>query len=178
MKASGPRTVLLVLVGLALVLPGRFSFGQAMNATLLGTVTDATNAVVVNAKITVTEMQTGITRSTTTNQSGNYEFPNLAPGRYSITAEQQGFRRETQANVDVSVNSTVRTDLKMVPGAVSETVTVNDTPPALQTDRADIGEKIEATQLSELPVGGPVRNFQGLLALVPGTVRPHRDHSE
>src|SRR5947209_8385488 len=119
MKVSGPRTVLLIVTSLALLLPGHFSFGQAMNATLLGNVTDATNAVLPNAKITVTEMQTGISRSTTTNQSGNYEFPNLAPGRYSITAEQQGFRRETQANIEVQVNSTVRTDLKMVPGAVS-----------------------------------------------------------
>src|SRR5207248_6237699 len=64
------------------------------------------------------------------------------------------------------------------PGAASETVNVSETTEILKTDRADIGEKIEATQLGELPVGGAVRNFQGLLALVPGTVRPHRDHSE
>jgi hypothetical protein len=167
-----------LIAAIGLLLPVSRSFGQALNGTLLGTVTDATGAVMPNAKITITETLTGISRSLSTNQSGNYEFSDVPPGIYSVTAEQQGFRRETRNNNEVQINSTLRVDMRMVPGTVSETVTVSDTAAALQTDRADIGEKIEANQLGELPVGGPVRNFQGLLGLVPGTVRPHRDHSE
>jgi len=72
----------------------------------------------------------------------------------------------------------VRVDLTMQPGAVSETVEVTAAAPILQTDRADVVSKIEETQMAQLPIGGANRNFQSLLALVPGTVKPHRDHSE
>jgi outer membrane receptor protein involved in Fe transport len=66
----------------------------------------------------------------------------------------------------------------MQPGAVTEVVEVTGAAPILQTDRADVAQKIEETQLKQLPVGGANRNFQALLTLVPGTVKPHRDHSE
>ncbi len=152
--------------------------GQAVNATLLGTVTDASGAAVSNAKVTITETNTGITHTSQTNDSGNYVFPDLPPGRYTVIAEQSGFKRESRAGIDVIVNSTERVDLVLQPGNISETITVEAETPILQTERADVGEKIELTQLEELPIGGAVRNFQGLLALAPGTVRPHRDHSE
>ena len=152
--------------------------GQAVNATLLGTVTDLSGGVVAGANVTITEMNTGVTRSATTNDSGNYEFPNLPPGVYQATVKHAGFRQETRPGLELTVNSTVRVDLQLHPGQVTETLVVTGEIPVLQTDRADLGEKVELTQLGELPVGGPVRNFQGLLGLVPGTVRPHRDHSE
>ena len=59
-----------------------------------------------------------------TNESGNYSFPDLPPGTYTVTAEQTGFKKISRANVDVLVNSTVRVDLSMTPGAVTETVDV------------------------------------------------------
>jgi len=152
--------------------------GQAVNATLLGTVTDLTGATVAGANVTIAEMNTGVGRSTTTNDSGNYGFPTLPPGVYEVTVKHPGFRQETRRGVELVVNSTVRVDLQLQPGATSETILVTSEVPTLQTDRADIGGRVELTQLTELPIGGPVRNFQGLLALVPGTVRPHRDHSE
>src|SRR5205085_2734467 len=155
------------MAAVTLLLSGSRSFGQALTASLVGTVTDSSGAVVTGAKITITENQTGLSRSATTNQSGNYQFTDIPPGMYSVSAEQQGFRRESRTNVQVDVNSTVRSDIKMMPGTVNETVTVTDAPPPIQTDRADVGDKIGAVQLAELPVGGPVRNFQGLLALVP-----------
>src|SRR5262249_8887464 len=117
-------------------------------------------------------------RTANTNESGNYEFANLPPGQYEITVEQQGFKKAARTGVDVAVNSAVRVNLTLQPGTARETVEVTAAAPILQTDRADISQKIETTQLQQLPVGGAARNFQGLLALVPGTVRPHRDHSE
>src|SRR5947209_6725850 len=152
--------------------------GQAVNATLVGTITDQSRAVVAGAKVTIKEMKPGVTRMSVTNDSGNYEFPDIPPGVYQVVVEQPGFKKETRPDVEVTVNSTVRVDLRLDPGANNETVVVTAEIPTLQTDRADVGEKVELTQLEELPIGGPVRNFQGLLALAPGTVRPHRDHSE
>src|SRR5713226_5359156 len=65
--------------------------GQAVNATLLGTVTDASGAAVASVKVTITETNTNISRTSKTNESGNYIFPDLPPGRYTVIAEQAGF---------------------------------------------------------------------------------------
>src|SRR6266481_1824705 len=150
--------------------------GQAINATLLGTVTDASGAVVAGAKITVTEMKTGVVHSVTTNDSGNYQLSDLAPGQYEVTAESQGFKKAVHSGVSVLVNTDTRINLVLQPGTAQETVIVTGELPLLQTDRADIGQKIEERQAEELPLGFN-RNFQGLLNLVPGTTRAHREHS-
>lgn len=152
------------------------SFSQMVNGTLLGTVKDATGAIVAGAKVTVTEANTGITRSTQTNTSGNYTFSDLPPGTYNVVTEQSGFRRDSHAAVNVVVNTTIRVDSTLQPGEVSETVEVTAGTPLLQTDRADTGRKIESKQLEDLPIGG-ARNFQNMLALVPGSTRPAGQHS-
>src|SRR5258708_37206199 len=93
--------------------------GQAVNATLLGTVTDSSGAAVANAKVLVTETNTGISRTSQTNDSGNYVFPDLPPGTYRVTAELSGFKRGSRAGIDLIVNSTERIDLVLQPGDVS-----------------------------------------------------------
>jgi hypothetical protein len=154
-------------------------YGQAVTGSLVGTVTDATGASVPNARVSIVEASTGVARSTVTNESGNYTFPDLAPGRYTVNVEQTGFKKISRANVDVLVNSTARVDLVLTPGQITETVDVTAEAPMLQTDRADTGRKVETKQIEDLPVstaGG--RNFQALLNLVPGTTRAFRPHSE
>ena len=99
-------------------------WGQAVTATLVGTVTDASGAVVVNTKVSATETNTGVSRTATTNESGNYTFPDLPPGVYSVSVEQPGFKKETRSNLNVDVNSTTRVDVQLTPGSVSETVNV------------------------------------------------------
>src|SRR5882724_10460100 len=166
-------------VVLGAVLPG-FSapvMGQAVNATLLGAVTDTSGAVVAGAKVTATEMKTGVSRSTTTNDSGNYAFANLPPGLYEVVTEKQGFKKAVRSGVDVVVNTDTRVNLALDPGAISESVVVTAETPILQTDRADVGAKIDSKQVVDLPLGNN-RNFQNLLNLVPGTTRAHRVHSE
>src|SRR5437899_10286151 len=98
--------------------------GQAVNATLLGTVTDVSGGVVAGAKITITEMKTGVVHSTTTNDSGNYEVPDLAPGQYEVAAEGQGFKKAIHSGVDVLVNTATRINLVLQPGTAQETVIV------------------------------------------------------
>jgi len=153
------------------------AYSQAVNATLVGTITDSSGALVVNAKVTVTEANTGITRNMNTNESGNYTFPNLAPGTYIVAAELAGFKKSSRAGVDVLVDTTTRVDLMLTPGLVSETLEVTAETPMLQTDRADTGRKIEQVQLANLPMGYS-RNFQSMLNLVPGTTRAFQPHSE
>lgn len=150
---------------------------QAVTGSLLGLVTDSSGGAVPGAKVTVTEMNTGISRSMQTNESGNYIFPALEPGTYRVTVEHTGFRTAIKEGVVLLVNTTVRADLTLQPGVVSEAITVAAEVPILQTDRADIGRKIEAVQMVNLPLGYG-RNFQALLNLVPGATRTFQPHSE
>ncbi len=165
------------LLGTALVIACGALYGQAVTGSLLGTVTDASGAVVPNARVTITEMNTGISRSMETNESGNYAFPTLEPGRYRVAVALAGFRTAVKEGLDVLVNTTVRADLVLQPGAMSESITVRAEVPILQTDRADTGRKLEGVQLVNMPLGYG-RNFQSLLNLVPGTSRSFQPHSE
>ena len=168
-------TLVALLVIVALISgPAR---GQAVNATLLGSVTDASGAAVGGAKITITEVKTGIVHSATTNESGNYEVPDLAPGLYEVTAEKQGFKKEARKGVEVLVNTDTRVNLALEVGTEQDTVVVTAEIPILQTDRADVGAKMESRQVTDLPLGNN-RNFQNLINLVPGATRAHRVHSE
>lgn len=160
----------------ALCLTAASLFGQAVNGTLLGTVTDSSGASVPNARVLITETNTGVSRSGATNDSGNFTFSDLPPGRYKVSVEQTGFRTSIRENVDVLVNSTARADLQLTPGQVSETIDVTAEAPMLQTDRSDTGRKIETKQIEDLPLSGG-HNFQSLIGLVPGASAPAGQHS-
>jgi hypothetical protein len=151
--------------------------GQAVNATLLGTVTDSSGASVADAKVTITETNTGISHTSQTNESGNYVFPDLPPGTYRVIAEQSGFKRESRAGIDLIVNSSERVDLVLQPGNMSETITVEAETPILQTERADTGRKLDTVLTENIPLGTN-RNFQNLLNIVPGTTRATFQHSQ
>jgi hypothetical protein len=165
-----------VLLGIILLGFSSPVMGQAVNATLLGTVTDSSGATVANAKVTITETNTGISHTSQTNESGNYIFPDLPPGTYRVIAEQTGFKRESRAGIDLVVNSTERVDLVLQPGNMSETVTVEAETPILQTERADTGRKLDTVLTENIPLGTN-RNFQNLLNIVPGTTRATFQHS-
>ncbi len=153
-------------------------FGQAVNATLLGSVSDVSGASVANAKVTLTESNTDVSRTAQTNESGNFVFPDLPPGNYSVTVEMTGFKKEERRDVALLVNTTQRVDIKLQPGNVTETVEVTGAAPALQTDRADTGRNIDSMVVAELPVLVSNRNYQALLAFVPGTAPPTEEHSQ
>jgi hypothetical protein len=165
--------VLLATILLGFSAPVR---GQAVNATLLGTVTDSSGAAVAAAKVEIKEVNTGISHIAETNDSGNYVFTDLEPGHYQVVAGKTGFKRVVHDAVDVVVNTTVRVDLKLEPGTITETVEVRADTPILQTDSVDTGRKIETRQVEDLPLTFN-RNFQSLLNLVPGVTRGHREHS-
>jgi hypothetical protein len=163
----------------ALFVPGLPAavMGQAVSGTLLGTVTDASGASVANASVTVTETSTGATHQAATNESGNYTFPDLEPGPYTVNAEAKGFKKLSRENIDLLSNSSTRVDIALQTGSVSETVVVTTAPPVLQTDRADISTKIEAADVVDMPLGTN-RNFQSLINLVPGAAPAVFQHSQ
>jgi hypothetical protein len=169
------RLLLLMLIYVAVL---TVVVGQAVKGSLLGTITDSNGAAAAGATVTITETRTNITAVTTTNADGNYVFSNIKEGVYRVETTQKGFKKVARESVQVDVNTTVRVDLVMPVGEVSETVTIqSDSAPVLQTDRADTGRLIETKQVAELPLGFG-RNFQGLLVTVPGATRPARPHSE
>jgi len=173
------RAASLTVMSLLLVaLSAAVAHAQAVKASLIGTVTDSSGGVVPGAEVTIKEINTNISRSMATNESGNFVFGNLNPGTYRVEAKLAGFKTAAIDKVDVLVNTTQRADLQLHPGALSETVAVSAMAPLLQTDRSDVGRKIEMAQMSELPIAGRNRNFQMLWNLVPGATPVTREHSE
>lgn len=151
---------------------------QAVNSTLVGTITDSSGAVVPNAKVTITETTTNVSHSASTNESGNYTFPDLPPGKYTVSVEQPGFKKESRKDIDVLVDSTVRINIALQPGNVSETVEVTGAPPQLQTDSSSTGMKMDALQAASLPLISSNRNFQSMLNMVPGVAPVQEQHSQ
>ncbi|MGC4054894.1 MAG: carboxypeptidase-like regulatory domain-containing protein [Paludibaculum sp.] len=165
MKFKAITTALVILIATSLIL-----VAQAVNGTLLGTVTDASGASVPNVKVTLTETNTGVARVATTNDSGNYNYPDLPPGTYSVTCEVTGFKKTTHGGVVLQVNTTARVDLVLQPGNVSETIEVSAQAALLQTETATTGSQMSAVHTENMPLGIN-HNFQNLLNLVPGTSR-------
>ncbi len=165
----------LVAILLIVALP---AISQILTATLVGTITDATGAVVPNAKVTITETNTGVVHSSVSNASGNYIFPDLPPGTYSVSAEAAGFKKETRGGIIVRVDSTVRVDAQLTPGNVTETVEVSAASPVLQTETAETAQKVDTTVLANVPLISSNRNYQALLNLAPGVAPVTYQHSQ
>jgi Carboxypeptidase regulatory-like domain len=167
---------LALIAGTLLSIPATVG-AQAANGTLLGNVRDESGAGVPGATITVTELQTNIARTALSNETGYYTFTNLPSGIYRVEGELQGFKKSVRESVEVRVNTTIRVDVTLTVGALTEAVSVVAETPLLQTDRTDTGRIIDAEQIVQMPLGFN-RNFQGMLITVPGAGRPFRPHSE
>jgi hypothetical protein len=168
--------VLALILGAVLAFPS-IAGAQAAYGTLLGNVRDESGAAVPGTTITATEVQTNVARTTVSNETGYYTFTNLPPGVYRVDGELQGFKKFVREGIEVQVNTTVRVDIALAVGALTESVNVTGETPLLQTDRTDTGRIIEGAQIAQMPLGFN-RNFQGMLITVPGSGRPFRPHSE
>src|SRR5438105_841483 len=112
------------LLALFMVLTAAPALAQSDRGSITGTVTDPSGAVVQNAKVTATSLDTGEVRETTTSGEGSYTLPELKAGRYRITAEAQGFKATTVDEYKVAVQVTHSLDFKLEVGAVTDVVTV------------------------------------------------------
>jgi hypothetical protein len=160
----------------ALLLPVSPALGQTLKGTILGTVTDATHAVIPAVAVNIIEVNTNFRRTETSNDSGFYAFANLDPGTYRIEIEHTGFRKIVRNGVALDANTTVRVDLELAPGDVTQTVEVMSEASVLKTDRADTGGTIESQQLNSLPMMNN-RNYQNTIMLVPGAAAGYRSNS-
>ncbi len=147
------------------------AWGQVVTGSLVGNVTDSTHAVVPGALVTITDLGTNQSRSTTTDASGQYSFESILPGTYEVKATKSGFSPEVQVGISVSVNSVARANLRLQLGSVLQTVTVSAAAAQLQTDTADVHEQLSNVSLENLPVQ-PGRNFQALFVMEPGFTPP------
>jgi outer membrane receptor protein involved in Fe transport len=157
---------LLALVLVAFVVPTLAQ--QAATATIEGVVTDPQNAVVPGAKVTVRNVETGLTREITTDGTGLYRIPALPPGTYSIAATAQGFAENKYGNVTLQVGQKLNVDLALRVN-VSETIDITAQAPVLETTRTNVSGSVGEEQVSSLPVNG--RNFLDFATLTPGVVR-------
>lgn len=139
---------------------------HAQTAQVTGTVSDPTGSVVLQAKVVVTNLDTGVSRESTTNERGNYIVTSLLPGRYQVTAEAPGFKPMRRGPVTLAIDQVARVDFAMEVGGVVETVSVQDSGILLDAATSTIGTVVENRQITELPLSG--RNPIALVALTPG----------
>ncbi|HWQ33194.1 MAG TPA: carboxypeptidase regulatory-like domain-containing protein [Blastocatellia bacterium] len=163
---SSLRLILTAL--LVLVFSSSLTLAQAVSGSIVGTVTDSSGAAVAGAKVTITEISTGISRNVETNADGGYVMPYLPPGTYKIEVEKQGFKKHLQENIQLSTGSTLRVNAALTVGNITETAEVTSEAPLLQTESADVSQSFEQKRIAELPING--RNFQSLITLIPGVV--------
>src|SRR5215470_13952671 len=123
----------------------------ATTTSLVGTVTDGSGRIIVDAKITAVNAATLDTYQATTNQDGYYRIDFVRVGTYNVTAGSAGFAKIERKGSIVNLNQVVRNDFTLQPGSVTESVTVEAVAAVIKTDDATISETISTRQLSELP---------------------------
>ncbi len=141
-------------------------YAQMERATITGTVSDTSGAVVPDATVRVIDEATNTTQALKTDAAGQYTASNLTPGSYTIEAEKTGFNKHVNRGFIVQVSQTARLDITLPIGAVSQTVEVTGAVPVLQTENASVGQVIGAQAVSQLPLNG--RNIAQLAILAPG----------
>jgi len=141
-------------------------FSQSSSGRILGTITDQSGGVIAGATVTVLDQDRGVTRTLTTDEAGAYNAPNLTPGPYTVRIEAKGFQTIERKDIAVGVGKEVRIDLTPQPGEQSQTVTVTEAVPLVETTNATLGGTLNTSDIADLPLNG--RDYQNLLALRPG----------
>ena len=137
------------------------SLAQTSTAKITGGITDSSHAVLQGAEITATNLATGVSRETRSNEEGNYSVAFLQPGDYRITAKMTGFKTASKSGVRLDVEQVARVDFVLNLGEITEIVDVTASGVALDTDSTTIGQLISEKQITDLPLNG--RNFTQLL---------------
>src|SRR6266481_287199 len=163
LSATARASALLFLLAAA-------SLAQTVTGTITGTVVDSSGAAAPGVSITATQVSTNLKNHAQTTEAGVYTLNFLPVGDYNITAEATGFKTATLGPFKLDVNQTVREDIRLDVGQISERVEVSATAAILQTENAQTGNIISGTQATEMPLNG--RNFVSLTLLVPGSINP------
>ena len=142
------------------------AYAQKDAGSIVGTVTDASGAVVVAARVTVTSVDQGTQLVVATNGEGYYVASPLKIGQYQVTVEKAGFKKAVAGPITVNVQSRVSTDFALQVGQADEVVNVKSTAPLLETETSDLGQVIDQQRIETLPLNG--RNYAQLALLGAG----------
>jgi Carboxypeptidase regulatory-like domain len=160
------RRGLCALILTVMILGGSVALAQTGTTSIRGNVLDGTGKAIVGAEVTLTNPQTGSTRSTVSGPQGEYEFLSIAPGTHTLTAVKEGFQKYEQANVQLQVNLPATHNIVLQVGSSTQTVEVSAQLEALNTTDASLGNAFNENQVKQLPLEG--RNVAELLSLQPG----------
>ena len=141
--------------------------GQGAGASIEGTLRDQQGAVLPGATVTLTNEESGVSRTTTTDREGHYRFLALAPGQYRLTAELSGFATAEVGNIAITIGRSVEHDFTMGIQAMEETVTVSGVAPTVDTTKSEVAGVVTQNQIQTLPVNS--RQYLNLALLMPGT---------
>src|SRR5450759_1551651 len=144
------------------------TFGQGNMGRILGGITDQSGGVIAGATVTIRDLQRGVSRTLTTDEAGEYNAPSLLPGTYTVRSEAKGFKTLERQNVLLQVGQDIRVDLTLQPGEQSQTITVTEQIPLMETTNATLGGTLSNETINELPLNG--RNYQNLVVLRPGSM--------
>ncbi len=143
--------------------------GQVGDAELSGVVTDPSGAPVAAAKVALTNDDSGVHRAVVTDSEGRYVFPALAPGRYSLKTEAQGFRGSAVTGIVLTTGTHLDKNVPLTVGNVQEEITVTAEAPPIDTTNGDVSGVVTQHQIDTLPVN--TRQYLNLALLMPGTTQ-------
>jgi outer membrane receptor protein involved in Fe transport len=154
----------------ALFLLAAVAHSQTSTGSVQGTVTDQSGAIVVNAPVVLTNIDTGNSQNAVTNSTGAYSFPVVDVGHYTLAVTQTGFKAYKQSGLQVSAASPLTVNVALAVGQTTEEITVSEAPPPINTVTASEGNTVTGKQLNELPLTN--RQFTQLVLLEPGVSSP------
>ncbi|HTS62744.1 MAG TPA: TonB-dependent receptor [Candidatus Acidoferrales bacterium] len=173
------KSALLVLSLSLFLSTSSVGYGQVLYGSLTGNVTDPSGAAVPKVKVEALNVGTGVAKSAFCDDRGIYLLSDLQPGVYRVTLSAPSFATRVMQNVELNGNTVVRVDAVLQVSQVSESVTVIASAVTLQTDRADINNQVQSSQIADLPlINSQGRNFQTLFKVLPGFTPPVEAHSD
>ena len=140
--------------------------GQTATGQIEGRIVDPSGAVIPQADVEITNVETSVKRTVQSDEGGRYAVPLLNPGLYKITVTKTGFKPVVTANIRLDTNATVTQDLTLSLGTVAQTVEVKAQAELIQASTSELGTVVEQKEVNDMPLNG--RNFTQLLTLVPG----------
>ena len=166
LKAVAGALICLLAGVLSLAIIAERVHAQAVTGNISGTVTDSTGAVVAGAQVVVTNTGTSVSLTTTSNDQGRYNAPDLVVGTYSVQASKSGFQTVVHADINLTVGSQLVINVALPVGQIQQTVTVESSIAQVETQSTAITSLVNETQMEDLPLNG--RNFEQLISVAPG----------
>jgi hypothetical protein len=139
---------------------------QGTGGSIYGTITDSSGAVIPAATLNATNVFTSASKTTTTNVSGEYNFPVLDPGDYTVFVQMTGYQSQTQENIRLDANQNVQVSFRLQAGSIEQNITVEAQTTLVDTRESQIGNTVDQKRIHDLPLNG--RNAYDLVQTVPG----------